>query len=164
VYGLPDVLDERFDVVVTTYGALCWLPDLPRWARIVAHFLRPGGTFCMVEMHPYGAFLRAREPGEPSLRLAGDACYFRDTLPMAETVGDTGRDGPQTVYAWGYSLGEVLTALAEAGLYLAAVREFPLAHYQQFSTMIEGDDRYWHWPEPQMSLPLLFSVRATKPE
>jgi len=43
LYDLPDVLDEEFDVVVTTYGVLSWLPDLDAWARVVAHFLRPGG-------------------------------------------------------------------------------------------------------------------------
>src|SRR5215471_11552990 len=52
LYELPDVLDGQFDIVVTTYGVLSWLPDLDRWARVVAHFLRPGGTFCLVEIHP----------------------------------------------------------------------------------------------------------------
>jgi SAM-dependent methyltransferase len=45
LYALPDVLDERFDVVFTSYGALCWMPDLERWAQIVSHFLKDGGTF-----------------------------------------------------------------------------------------------------------------------
>jgi SAM-dependent methyltransferase len=31
VYDLPDVLDEKFDVVFASYGALCWLHDIPRW-------------------------------------------------------------------------------------------------------------------------------------
>ena len=53
IYDLPDVLDEKFDIVYTSYGVLVWLPDLKRWAEIVAHFLKPGGTFYIVEFHPY---------------------------------------------------------------------------------------------------------------
>jgi hypothetical protein len=81
---------------------------------------------------------------------------------VAETVSHTGEGGPETVYAWSYSLGEVLTALVDAGLQLREVREYPLAHYRQFASMIEGDDRYWHWPAGHAALPLLFSVLATR--
>jgi SAM-dependent methyltransferase len=163
LYALPDTLDERFDIVFTSYGALCWLPDLPRWARIAAHYVRPGGTFCMVEMHPLGMLFDAQRSDVAAQRFQGGGSYFHAQRPAAEPVIHTGESGPETVYAWRYSLGEVLTALADAGLHLRAVRELPMAHYQQFPGMTEGDDRYWHWPHTQDSLPLLFSVRATKP-
>ena len=42
IYDLPDVLDEQFDIVFTSYGALCWLPDLDEWASVVANHLKPG--------------------------------------------------------------------------------------------------------------------------
>ena len=44
VYSLPDRLSEEFDIVFTSYGAICWLPDISRWAGVVARFLNPGGT------------------------------------------------------------------------------------------------------------------------
>ena len=44
VYDLPDVLNEQFDVVFTSYGVLCWLPDLDGWASVVANHLKPGGV------------------------------------------------------------------------------------------------------------------------
>lgn len=52
IYDLPKALDGEFGIVVTTYGVLPWLPDLAEWGRIVASFLRPGGRFCLVEIHP----------------------------------------------------------------------------------------------------------------
>ena len=52
IYELPSVLEERFDIVFTSYGVLCWLPDLAEWARIIARSLRQGGTFHMLEDHP----------------------------------------------------------------------------------------------------------------
>jgi SAM-dependent methyltransferase len=52
LYDLPAVLDGQFDVVYTSHGVLGWLPDLERWAGVVAHFLRPGGVFYLTEIHP----------------------------------------------------------------------------------------------------------------
>jgi 2-polyprenyl-3-methyl-5-hydroxy-6-metoxy-1,4-benzoquinol methylase len=52
IYDLPDNLSGQFDIVFTSYGVLWWLPDIKEWAKVVAHFLRPGGTFLLVEFHP----------------------------------------------------------------------------------------------------------------
>ena len=46
VYELKENLDEKFDIVFTSYGTIGWLPDLDKWAAIVAYYLKPGGTFC----------------------------------------------------------------------------------------------------------------------
>ena len=53
IYELPDVLDEQYDIVFTSFGVLNWLPDLKKWAQVIARFLKPGGTFYIVEFHPF---------------------------------------------------------------------------------------------------------------
>ena len=53
VAELPDRLEGDFDIVFTSFGAPNWLPDLPRWAGVVAHFTRPGGFFYIAEAHPF---------------------------------------------------------------------------------------------------------------
>ena len=64
------MLDGRFDIVYTSRGVLGWLPDIAAWARVVAHFLAPGGTFFITEAHPVMNVFENEgvEPGE--LRLA----------------------------------------------------------------------------------------------
>src|SRR5512136_2825848 len=52
IYDLPERLTGTFDIVFTSYGVLCWLPDLPAWGRVIAHFLRPGGIFYIADGHP----------------------------------------------------------------------------------------------------------------
>ena len=53
VYDLPGPLEgERFEVVYTGRGALCWLPDLEPWAKAVAGFVKPGGSSYIHEGHP----------------------------------------------------------------------------------------------------------------
>ena len=53
IYALPEKLDEKFDIVFTSYGVLTWLCDLDKWAEIIARYLKPGGTFYLVEFHPF---------------------------------------------------------------------------------------------------------------
>ena len=45
--------DAAFDVVFSSYGALCWLSDLGGWARGVGAVLRPGGRFVCIDFHPF---------------------------------------------------------------------------------------------------------------
>lgn len=39
VDDLPSTLEGRFDIVFTSHGVLGWLPDLERWAQVIARFL-----------------------------------------------------------------------------------------------------------------------------
>ncbi|WP_203532496.1 class I SAM-dependent methyltransferase [Draconibacterium halophilum] len=46
VYKLSEVLNEKFDIVYTSYGVIGWLPDMKKWATMIEHFLKPGGNWC----------------------------------------------------------------------------------------------------------------------
>ncbi len=54
LYDAPSSIAEpaSFDLVYTSWGATCWLPDIGRWAGIVAHFLKPGGRLYYADAHP----------------------------------------------------------------------------------------------------------------
>ncbi|HZC08186.1 MAG TPA: class I SAM-dependent methyltransferase [Ktedonobacterales bacterium] len=158
LYTLPEALDETFDHVVASYGALCWAPDLEGWAQVAARYVAPGGALLLVDLHPVGMALdTARDdPSGRSLRI--NHPYFHTREPQTEQA-----PGEPAVYAWGYSLGEVITALAATGLRIESLHEHPCAHWRQFPQLIESGDGYWRWPDAANELPLLFSVRATRP-
>lgn len=166
IYKLPDMLDAEFDIVFTSYGALCWLPDLTRWAEIAARYMRSGGTFLLVEMHPFAMMLDAASEDGLSLRVQGS--YFHTAEPLVEEAHGLPKEeaarAPESVYIWRHSLGEVVTALIQAGLRIERLSEFPLAHYQQFPGLVLGDDGWWRWPTPENTLPMLFAIAATKPD
>ncbi len=167
LYDLPAVLDEQFDIVFSSYGALCWLPDLSRWAAIAARYVRPGGTFLLVEMHPCAMMLESVDSDGMSFRVHGS--YFHSAEPQVEEMRglpdseEAATDAPQSVYIWRYSLGEVVNALIQAGLRIERLDEFPLAHYQRFSCLAQGDDGWWRWPTPANTLPMLFAITASQP-
>jgi ubiquinone/menaquinone biosynthesis C-methylase UbiE len=160
IYRLPEALDEQFDIVFTSYGVLFWLQDLQRWAEIVARSLKPGGTFYIVEMHPF-----ANVFNNDITELQAKYSYTHQQTPHVEEFTGTyagASDYRATEYTWSFGLGETLTALLQAGLRLEWVHEFPFAYYQQHPALTQHDDGTRRWADPANTIPLLFSVRAAK--
>lgn len=52
IYDTPKFIEEKFDIVFTSYGTIGWLPDLDKWANVISHFLKPNGKFVMADFHP----------------------------------------------------------------------------------------------------------------
>jgi SAM-dependent methyltransferase len=165
LYDLPRRLDGTFDIVFTSYGVLAWLPDLRKWAEIVAHFLRPGGTFYMVEMHPWAdIFDDARDAGE--FRVAYSYCPSLKPLVFDEptTYGDRAKAVVNTrSYEWAHTLGEIVTSLTQAGLRMEFLHELPFCIYAKFPFLRQGEDGWWRLPERSVQVPLMFSLKAAKP-
>lgn len=170
IYELPNVLSGEFDIVFTSYGAIGWLPDIYRWAQVAAHFVKPGGTFYIAEYHPFAYVFDNPEKGseDQGLRLAYAYSTPRDEPLRFETQGsyaDPEAEYRGVEYGWNHSLGDIVTALASAGLRIEFLHEF---HYStnpnMFVNMEEREDGYSYLKDPQerASIPLMFSIKATK--
>ena len=123
LYELPEVIDAEFDFVFTSYGALAWLPDVRRWADVVAYFLRPGGTFYMVEFHPIVEAFGGTDT--PVL----EGTYFHDDEPAEwkcdGTYAKPGAAVSNRSYQWRHPVGDVVSALVESGLTIEFLHEHP---------------------------------------
>ncbi len=159
VYDLPNRLEGEFDLVFTSYGVLDWLQDLSAWGQIVASFLRPGGTFYIVEFHPL------------ALTLGDDSSVFQHSyFPSPEPIrtvesgsyADPEADLTHVSYAWSHSLGEIVTALANAGLRIEHLHEFPYSPHDCFDFTVETEPGRAVIPEFEGKAPLLFSIKATR--
>jgi SAM-dependent methyltransferase len=167
VLQLDEVLDGDFEVVFTSFGVLWWLPDLTRWARVVARFLRPGGMLYLAEFHPVAQVMDDVNATAPIPRYP----YFPSPEPLAFPVQGSYADPDARVeqeveYGWAHSLGEIVTVLAQAGLRIEFLHEFPFTVFRAMPYLRQSDDdaRTWRLPEPyDGKLPLLFSLKATKP-
>jgi SAM-dependent methyltransferase len=163
---LPQHLQGEFDVVYTTCGVLGWLPDLKRWAEVAAHFVRPGGILYLAEAHPILYVWDDREdvrPGDLRLRYP----YWHQREAIATPVHGSYTDPSATVtepmeYTWQHSLGEIVTAVADTGLRIEFLHEFPFVVWPV--PFLEAQaDRTWGLPgELSGKLPLFFSLRARK--
>ncbi len=161
---LPAALAGEFDVVFTSYGAICWLPDLTRWAEVIGHFLKPGGTFYVAEIHPF-SFVLDEHVGKNELRVVYP--YFHATEPLQWESQGTYADRSARVehargYLWNHSLGDVLNALIGVGLRIEFVHEFPYCVCPLLPSMEQGPDGWWRLKHGDGTVPLLFSLRARK--
>jgi SAM-dependent methyltransferase len=166
VYDLPHNLQGMFDVVYTSRGVLNWLPDIRRWAQVVGHFVKPGGFFYMTEAHPVAMVLDDEnvQPGELRLRYP----YWEHEQPLTFEVKGSyaDRDAPTqglVEHGWDHSLGEIVSALAEAGLHVEFLHEFDFMDWE-LGYLVKGTDGLWRLPaDTKGELPLFFSLRASKP-
>ncbi len=161
IYKLPDVLDEKFDIVYTSAGVLCWLPDLKRWAEIISHFLKPGGFFYILERHPFSRiFDGSPDVMEPKVKYS----YFPTPEPAKwDPEGDYA--DPDAVvthgsYEWGHSMGDIINNIISSGLRIEFLHEFPVIFFKCLPFMER--DRTGRWRVKGDNIPLTFSLKATK--
>jgi len=163
VLNLRENLRAEFDIVFSSYGILHWLSDLKPWADAIAHFLKPGGFFYIVEDHP---FMRVFDSDPTLAELKVSNTYFFSGAYACEIEGSYATDfkgEKRTYYMWDHSLGEVVTTPIEAGLRLEFLHEFPFALRAKFPMMTKGADGYWYLGREDKMVPLLFSLKASKP-
>ncbi|MGA9596669.1 MAG: class I SAM-dependent methyltransferase [Acidimicrobiia bacterium] len=164
VYDAADVLGEQYDIVYTGVGAICWIPDIATWARVVAALLEPGGTFYMREAHPVLWALDWRDDGQLMLVYP----YFEIPDSVQEDLNTTylgeGTIEHTTTHSWNHGIAETFAALVDAGLVITTLQEHRELEWQAMPTMTLGDDGRWRLPEHQRELaPLMWTIIATKP-
>ena len=165
IYELPEVLQGTFDIVYTSHGVLTWLPDLTRWAQVIARFLKPAGRFYIAESHPFADMFEQNESGTG---LEFRYPYFSTAEPLEFDVQGSYADREAKVeqvkvYEWNHSLGDILGALIQAGLRIQYLHEYPFSVYPKFPDLMEeGVDGLWRLKGNLSELPLLFTLMATK--
>jgi len=161
---LEAVLQGEFDIVFTSYGAIEWLSDLGRWAHTVDHFLKPGGTFYMVEIHPFAQMLDDIDD-HPELRFAGP--YFPTDRPQRFDIRGSYADPDAPVkavaYSWTHNFAEIINALLGVGLELEYLHEFPCSVAPFSRSMKRAEDGWYYLPGDRRDVPFLYSLKATKP-
>jgi len=155
----PDELgDAQFDIVFVSYGALLWLPDIDRWAQIVARHLKPGGMFHLVEFHPMIMMLDDDAKAIEASYFSGDAKSYHSSSSYAG-----GEHAPMSSYEWQHTISDVVSALLKAGLALRTLREFPYCVHKCWPFLVESAPGQYVVKHHAGKLPLLYSIAVQKP-
>jgi len=161
VYDAVELVGGRtFDIVYTGLGAINWLPDIERWARVMAALAAPGGMLYLAEFHPLHSIL-----GDDDLTVTYP--YFHDTdepltwdEPGTYAQLDAATEHNRTV-EWHHGLGAVVTAVIDAGFTVEMLHEFDYTLFPRWPFLVQEGDTY-RLPPEMPSLPLMFSLRAHK--
>jgi SAM-dependent methyltransferase len=174
LYGLRSVLDAPggFDIIYTSYGVLNWLPALAPWGALIAHYLARNGSFHIVEAHPTARIFPLDEDMAKLGSFRPVSSYFHDPGGIGWAPGadyaDPSVQHDIGTHEWQHSLGDILGALIGAGLRVDWLHEFPFCAWNvvagcEVVERFSSSHAYYALPSSQPQLPLMFSLRASRP-
>jgi 2-polyprenyl-3-methyl-5-hydroxy-6-metoxy-1,4-benzoquinol methylase len=158
IYDLPNHSEKQFDIVFTSYGTIGWLPDLDKWAKIVAQFLKPGGQFVFVEFHPVIWMF------DDNFEKIGYRYFNSGAIVETEngTYADRTADISQEYVMWNHGLSEVINSLIKNGLEIKAFDEFDYSPYNCFNRTIEFEPKKYRIEHLDNKIPMVYSIVAKK--
>ncbi len=164
IYDIPDILEDKFDIVFTSNGVIGWLPDLFKWAEIINYCLKPGGTFYIVENHPFGNLINEKYDGAFQVGYN----YFNEGKPYHFDEDEGAYVDPNIklqnfeTYDWFHPMEDVINSLLKVGLELEFLHEFPFSFFQIHPDMKQREDNYWEFQTLKHSVPMIFSIKSHK--
>ena len=158
IYDLPNHLDEKFDIVFTSYGTIGWLPDLDKWAKIISKFLKPNGQFVFVEFHPVVWMF------DDNFDKIGYRYFNSGAIIETEngTYADKKAEITQSYVMWNHGLSEVLNNLISNGLEINSLDEFDYSPYNCFNKTIEFEPKKFRIEHLNNKIPMVYSIIATR--
>lgn len=165
LYDALEVLGrDQFDLVYTGIGALCWLPDVARWARVVAGLLRPGGRLFIREGHP--VLWSLDYPREDDLLVIKYPYFETPGVSFYETSTYVAHDEPLSSPAtvqFNHGLGEIMSAVMNAGLAITSFEEHDTVPWNPLGdAMYDVGGNEFRLREGAERLPLTYTLRAAK--
>jgi len=163
VYDARSLLDGEFDMVYVTWGAINWLPDIARWAKVVGSLLKPGGYLYLAESHPAilcFEWIDGRIVPHYDWRTPQNQPVISD---VPTTYNGSQRElRNRRNYEWIHPLCDIIDGLRAAGLMIDWLHEHPALTWALFPNMLEDDDGLYRMPAGFPQLPLSFSRKAVK--
>ncbi|MGT2924732.1 class I SAM-dependent methyltransferase [Streptococcus caviae] len=168
VYDAREAIEGDFDLVYTSLGVLCWLPDIAAWGRVVASLLKPGGRFIIRDDHPM--FMTLGEDISQGFKI--EQPYFEQAEPMTwedegsyiEAAASSEKIQHPRNHQWNHALSEIIMALIEAGLQIDVVDESKQSSWNIWPDLMEKRSGAYVLKEDSQNLPLQFLIAAHKPK
>ena len=152
VYAFGETCTKTYDIVFTSYGTICWLPSLEKWADTIARCLKPGGTFYMAEFHP-------------AYDLVTGYPYFHSPEPDVEEEGTYTENCPgetSKMATWAHPLSEVIGSLLAVGIRIDLFNEYPYSPYDCFENMEEREKGKFYIRNNGHDVPMVYTIRGTR--
>jgi len=158
VCAVPASLNNRFDVVFTSYGTIGWLPDLNPWADTIAKTLKRGGRFVMAEFHP------AVWMFDDDFKKIGYSYFNTGAIYEQETgtYADRNANIQSDYVMWNHSLAEIIKALLSRGLTIEAFHEYDYSPYDCFRHTEEYQPGRFRIKHLEHTIPMVFSIACVK--
>lgn len=159
VYDARETLGRQYDIVTTGIGAICWLPDIDAWAKVMADLVKPGGEFYFVEFHP------TEWIWDENFKPGYDYFTPKEGLALHEAGSYANPDAVtehNDTVQWNHNLGDVVTALIKAGLRITALTEHDTHMVKGWDFLEDAGNGLYKMPADRTNLPFMYTLRAVK--
>jgi SAM-dependent methyltransferase len=158
IYDTPKFIDEKFDIVFTSYGTIGWFPDLDKWAKVISHFLKPDGKFIMADFHPV-VWMFDND-------FKGVFYNYFNVEPIIEdelgTYADKEAELSTQTMTWNHPTSELLNSLINNGLQINCFNEYDYSPYNCFNETEEFEPNKFRIKHFGNKIPMVYSIHGTK--
>lgn len=158
VYALPEVLNEQFDLIFTTYGVLGWLPDMERWSKVIHRFLKRGGELILVEFHPVVWMFNYSFTEVEFAYTVMEAIVEE----LEGTYADTSAPLKNKSVGWNHGLSTIIQPLIDNGIEINNFEEHLYSPYPCFENVVELAPSQYHIKGLENKLPMVFAIKGKK--
>jgi len=164
VNKVTGALNEKFDIVIATYGILAWLSDIDVFVSEAAACLVPGGKFVLVDFHPIFTTL---EPDDSTGQFVIAESYFSQEEPEAveDTTSYTNRGEllkHTRSYQWNHGMADIINTCLRNSIAIESVGEYPFVYHEFFPGHLVRDGKHWIPSKCDFQMPMLFSIYGIK--
>ncbi|MCG8474838.1 MAG: class I SAM-dependent methyltransferase [Cytophagales bacterium] len=147
----------QFDLIYTSYGAICWLPELDTWAKNISKMLKPDGKFMIVEFHP------AVWMFDYDFKKVNYSYFNRDAIIEEEEGTYAKTDAPikHEAYNWNHSIGELVRSLTSQDFLIDHFEEYDYSPYDCFKHTVRSEKGF-QIKGIEGKLPIIYSLTAIK--
>lgn len=158
IYDLPNHLNQKFDIVYTSYGTIGWLPDINKWAKIVSKYLKPNGKFIFVEFHPVVWMF------DDDFKKIKYKYFNSEAIIETEsgTYADKEAEINQKCITWNHGIGEVVNSLIKNDVEVMSLNEYDYSPYDCFNGTIEFEPKKYRIKEIGNKIPMVYSIVGKK--
>jgi 2-polyprenyl-3-methyl-5-hydroxy-6-metoxy-1,4-benzoquinol methylase len=163
IFELREKLDREFDVVYTSKGVLGWVKDIEEWARVIHHFLKPGGFFYIMEIHPLKTIFDDSVENDLKVRYS----YFHQDSPTiwddhCPDYADACYLPKNPTCEWTWAMSDIVNAIVASGLSIEFLHEHDKLFYRGLPGMVSDDEGWWDLEKFRGIVPYAFSLKAGK--
>ena len=158
IYSLHEQLDDEFDIVFTSYGTIGWLPDLDKWAKTIARYLKPGGCFIMADFHPVVWMF------DNNFEKIGYNYFKSEAIIETEigTYADVDAPIEHELISWNHSISEILNSLINNHLEIKNFNEYDYSPYNCFRGTEEFEPGKYRIAHLRNNIPMVYAIKATR--
>ena len=158
IMKLKEEHNKKYDMVFTTEGVLCWLPDLNKWAETIRSLLNENGVVYVLDSHPFYMVFDHEKLIDNKLEIRYP--YFIRETEHGDTLGGWFSEPIKgDTYEWNYKVSDLINTLAKAGLTIEFFNEYDTLFFDAGGMENNGNGQY-HFPFFDKKIPFIFSLMA----